>query len=38
MLADAIPRREHILACAREGVQTFWARYGVSVGARRSKP
>lgn len=29
MLTGAIPSREHVVACARDGVETFLARYGV---------
>jgi len=34
VLVGAIPAREHVIACAREGVQTFLARYGVAVSDR----
>lgn len=37
MLVGAIPPREHIIACAREGVETFLARYAVGRGGRRTK-
>ena len=29
MLVGTIPPKEHVIVCAREGVQTFLARYGV---------
>ena len=28
MLVGTVPSREHVIACAREGVETFLARYG----------
>lgn len=28
VLVGAIPTRAHVVECAREGVETFWARYG----------
>jgi TetR/AcrR family transcriptional regulator, mexJK operon transcriptional repressor len=37
VLVGTIPPREHVIACAREGVQTFLARYGVARGGRRRK-
>jgi TetR/AcrR family transcriptional repressor of mexJK operon len=36
MLVGTIPPKEHVLVCAREGVQTFLARYGVGRGGRGS--
>ena len=36
MLVGAIPSEEHVLGCAREGVQTFLARYGVTDRLRAS--
>jgi TetR/AcrR family transcriptional repressor of mexJK operon len=38
MLVGTIPSREHILSCAREGVETFMARYAVTPGRRSRKP
>ena len=32
MLVGTVPSREHVIGCAREGVQTFLARYGVGGG------
>jgi len=32
VLAGTIPPREHVMTCAREGVQTFLARYGSARG------
>jgi TetR/AcrR family transcriptional repressor of mexJK operon len=32
MLVGTIPLREHVIACAREGVETFLARYGAARG------
>jgi TetR/AcrR family transcriptional repressor of mexJK operon len=32
VLVGTMPRREHVLACAREGVETFLARYDASRG------
>ena len=37
MLVGTIPGREHILSCAREGVETFVARYAVTAGRRTRK-
>jgi TetR/AcrR family transcriptional regulator, mexJK operon transcriptional repressor len=37
MLVGTIPPREHVIACAREGVQTFLARYGATRGGRGRK-
>lgn len=37
MLVGTVPPREHVIACAREGVQTFLARYGVARGGRERK-
>lgn len=34
MLVGTVPSKEHVITNAREGVQTFLARYGVSRGAR----
>lgn len=34
MLVGTIPPREHVIACAREGVETFLARYGAARGGR----
>jgi TetR/AcrR family transcriptional regulator, mexJK operon transcriptional repressor len=36
MLVGTIPPREHIIACAREGVQTFLARYEAQGGRKAS--
>lgn len=33
MLVGTVPPRQHIIACAREGVETFMARYGAVRGA-----
>lgn len=35
VLVGTIPSKAHVIACAREGVQTFLARYRSSRGARR---
>lgn len=35
MLVGTMPRQARVVACAREGVETFLARYGVAPGARR---
>jgi TetR/AcrR family transcriptional repressor of mexJK operon len=32
ILAGTIPPREHVIACAREGVETFLARYAATRG------
>lgn len=32
MLVGTIPPKEHVIACAREGVETFLARYGTARG------
>ena len=37
MLVGAVPPKEHVIAGAREGVETFLARYGVARGGRRKK-
>jgi TetR/AcrR family transcriptional repressor of mexJK operon len=37
VLVGTIPTRKHVIACAREGVQTFLARYGASRGGRGRK-
>ena len=37
MLVGTIPPREHVIACAREGVQTFLARYRAARGGRVRK-
>jgi TetR/AcrR family transcriptional repressor of mexJK operon len=37
MLSGAIPAREHIISCAREGVETFLARYAAGRGGRARK-
>jgi TetR/AcrR family transcriptional repressor of mexJK operon len=37
VLVGTIPPREHVIACAREGVQTFLARYGTAPGRRGRK-
>ena len=37
MLVGTTPPKEHVIACAREGVQTFLARYEVARGGRRRK-
>jgi TetR/AcrR family transcriptional repressor of mexJK operon len=34
VLVGTTPPREHVIACAREGVQTFLARYAASRGGR----
>lgn len=34
MLVGTVPSREHVVACAREGVETFLARYGAARGRR----
>lgn len=34
MLVGTIPSKEHVVACAREGVLTFLARYGAERGGR----
>lgn len=36
MLVGTLPSREHVITNAREGVQTFLARYGASRGARKT--
>ena len=35
MVVEFIPPQEQVLACAREGVQTFWSRYARTRPARR---
>ena len=35
MLVGALPSDEHVIACARDGVETFLARYGVGRELRR---
>ena len=37
VLVGTTPPREHVIACAREGVQTFLARYGATRGGRVRK-
>jgi TetR/AcrR family transcriptional regulator, mexJK operon transcriptional repressor len=37
VLVGTTPPRAHVIACAREGVQTFLARYEVSRGGRGRK-
>lgn len=37
MLVGTTPPREHVIACAREGVQTFLARYEAAGGSCRRK-
>jgi TetR/AcrR family transcriptional regulator, mexJK operon transcriptional repressor len=37
VLVGTIPSREHVIACAREGVQTFLARYEGTRGGRRRR-
>jgi TetR/AcrR family transcriptional repressor of mexJK operon len=37
MLVGTVPSREHVIDCAREGVQTFLARYGTRNVGRRKK-
>ena len=37
VLVGTIPPREHVIACAREGVETFMARYGAARGGRGRK-
>ena len=37
MLVGTIPPREHVLAVAREGVQTFLARYGTAARGRKRR-
>lgn len=37
MLIGTTPPREHVIACAREGVQTFLARYEATRGGRGRK-
>jgi TetR/AcrR family transcriptional repressor of mexJK operon len=37
VLVGTIPPREHVIACAREGVQTFLARYKVARSGRGRK-
>ena len=37
MLVGTVPPREHVIAGAREGVETFLARYGVTRDGRRRK-
>jgi TetR/AcrR family transcriptional repressor of mexJK operon len=34
MLVGTVASKEHVIACAREGVQTFLARYGAKRGGR----
>jgi TetR/AcrR family transcriptional repressor of mexJK operon len=34
MLVGTVPPKKHVIACAREGVQTFLARYGAARGRR----
>jgi TetR/AcrR family transcriptional repressor of mexJK operon len=36
VLVGTLPRREHVIACAREGVQTFLARYAARANRRKS--
>lgn len=36
MLVGTVPPREQVIACAREGVQTFLARHGATRGRRRA--
>lgn len=38
MLTGGQPSRQHVLMCAKEGVQTFLARYGTAARARRATP
>lgn len=35
MLVGTIPSREHVIECARDGVQTFLARYGAGMAGLR---
>jgi TetR/AcrR family transcriptional repressor of mexJK operon len=35
MLVGTLPSRDHVLSCAREGVETFLARYGPQRAPRR---
>ena len=37
MLVGTIPPKEQVIACARDGVETFLARYGAARGGRRTK-
>jgi TetR/AcrR family transcriptional repressor of mexJK operon len=37
MLVGTLPSKEHALECAREGVETFLARYGTTRGRRRTR-
>jgi TetR/AcrR family transcriptional repressor of mexJK operon len=37
VLVGTIPPRKHVIDCAREGVETFLARYGVERGGRGRK-
>jgi TetR/AcrR family transcriptional regulator, mexJK operon transcriptional repressor len=37
MLVGTTPARDHVIACAQEGVETFVARYGVARGNRGRK-
>jgi TetR/AcrR family transcriptional regulator, mexJK operon transcriptional repressor len=35
ILVGRMPSNAHVIACARDGVETFLARYGVAAGGRR---
>ena len=37
VLVGTVPSKPHVVACAREGVETFLARYGTARGGRASK-
>lgn len=36
VLVGTVPPKEHVITCAREGVETFLARYGTAPGTRRT--
>ncbi|HEY4213969.1 MAG TPA: TetR/AcrR family transcriptional regulator [Steroidobacteraceae bacterium] len=33
ILVEVLPSQAQVIACAKEGVQTFWARYGVGAAS-----
>ncbi len=37
VLVGTVPSKEHVIACAREGVETFLARYGVAGNNSRGR-
>jgi TetR/AcrR family transcriptional repressor of mexJK operon len=38
IMIEDLPSQGQVVACAREGVQTFWARYGEGIPAVRGAP